>query len=163
METGYQLSKTIHERNVTRRDGNWVCKAVHMGNSDSSKLLAPSDQMNILPIAIISAVTSHPALLVTKLDLPSVGWQWLLCIPSSPRLYPGPCAATVGSGEPTVGISNTSAGICWVRADALAGRGAAASGKSLLINQIRCVMALITINILDRDDEDAVHSLSDSK
>lgn len=71
-------------------------------------------------------------------------------------LYPGHCAAVVGSGEPTVGISNGSASICQVRADALAGRGAVTSGKPLLINQIRCVMALITINVLDRDDEDAV-------
>lgn len=78
-------------------------------------------------------------------------------------LYPGPCAAMVGSGEPTAGTSNASASICWVRADALAGRGAVASGKPLLINQIRHVMALITISILDRDDEDAVQSLTDSK
>lgn len=73
METGYQLSKTIHERNVTRRDGNWGCEALHTGNSDFSKPLAPSDQTNILPFAIISAVTSHPALSVTKLHLPPVG------------------------------------------------------------------------------------------
>lgn len=73
METGYQLSKTIHERNVTRRDGNWGCEALHMGNSDFSKPLAPSAQTNVLPFAVISAVTSHPALPVTKLGLPPMG------------------------------------------------------------------------------------------
>lgn len=134
-----------------------------MGNSDFSKPLALSDQRNILPFAIISAVMSHPGLRVTKLGLPPRGWQWFCASPPASCLYPGPCAAVVGSGEPSVGISNASASICWVRADTLAGRGAVASGKPLLINQIRHVMALITINILDRDDEDAVQSLSDSK
>lgn len=67
------------------------------------------------------------------------------------------------AASPTVGTGNTSASICQVRADTLAGLGAVTSGKPLLINQICHVTALITINILDRDDEAAVQSLSDSK
>lgn len=63
-------------------------------------------------------------------------------------------------GSPVVRTSNTSASICWARADALAGLETVASGKPLLINQICRVTALITINILDSDDEDAVQSLS---
>lgn len=77
----------------------------------------------------------------------AVLWWWAVGSPLWGSLW--------GSATPVL--------VCRVRADALAERGAAASGKPLLINQIRHVMALITINILARDDEDAVQSLSDSK
>lgn len=147
--------------------GNWGCGedegtgAVRwMQAMSSPSLLLHLRKMNILPFVIISVGTvGHSALPVTKLGLSPM---WCFCLSPS-ALFVSALLTVLPAGSPTVGTSNISASICRVRADALAGLGAIASGKQLLINQIRHVIALITINILDRDDKDAVQSLSDSK
>jgi len=95
--------------------GNWGCgedegigavtrmKALHRDNSDFSKPPAPSDQMNILLFAFISAGTvGHPALPVTKLGLPLM---W--CFYTSPLallLVPWPPCTHCGQrGAPLLG------------------------------------------------------------
>lgn len=138
---------------------------MHRNNSGFFKLPAPPDQMNILPFTIFSASTgSHLTLSVTKLVLPPTLFHVSFSpVISAPGTVPSQREALLSGPAIPVPASLIPAIPCWERADALAGLGAVASGKPLLINQIRRVIALITINMLDRDDADAVQSLSDSK
>lgn len=130
---------------------------LHSSNSDFSKPPAPSDQMKMPHSSAISAGTrSHPS--------DGKGWcaggAVVLQVSSGSAVSALPTMLLQWAGRSsTVWTSHTNASICQARADALAGLEAVASGEPFLINQIRHVIALITINTSDRDDEDAAVSV----
>lgn len=144
----------------SRREEMKACRfLIPMGSSQSPMPSAPSSQ--ITPTSLLPLLPPQWATLCWDkawFDT-SVGH---LHISSSPFVR-APATVLPHQGALLLVTSNTTASNCQERADVLAGLGAATSGKPLLINWIHHVIALITVKILDRDDDDAVQSLADNK